>query len=68
MPATLEQIARYLNRSHLEYQIDTEESCIVSENGDEFPILIGLGENGRYLEIAVPQVMPIQHHIVGFES
>lgn len=63
MTATLEQIARYLDRSHLEYEIDFERSCIVSAHSFPFPILIDLKEDGRYLELAVPQVLQVQHHI-----
>ncbi|NER38666.1 MAG: hypothetical protein F6J93_32725 [Oscillatoria sp. SIO1A7] len=63
MTATLEQIARYLDRSDVEYQIDAENSCIVSAYSFPFPILIDLQEDGQYMELAVPQLLQVQDHI-----
>lgn len=67
MGATLQQIARYLDRSGWNYEIDEDESRILtgvySEHVEDFLIVIQLDEEGRFFKLFAPRVLEgVQEH------
>lgn len=67
MAATLEQIASYLDNRGWKYEIDEENSRIITgvyaDNIENFLIVIQLDEDGEFFKLFAPQVLSgIQDH------
>ncbi|MGK7902778.1 MAG: hypothetical protein AB4352_15480 [Hormoscilla sp.] len=69
MSTTIQQIARYLDNRHWNYELldDSNDSRIITgvkaENVDQFLILIHLTEEGEYLELTAPDLLQAKNHI-----
>ena len=67
MSTTIQQIARYLDNRHWNYELFDSDSRIITgvkaENVDQFLILIHLTEEGEYLELTAPDLLQAKHHI-----
>lgn len=67
MATTLNQIAGYLDNRDSKYDFQPENSRIITgvnaDNVDPFAIVITLTEEGKYLELAAPQLLQVQNHL-----
>lgn len=65
MGATLQQIARYLDAKGWQYELDEENSRIITgvyaENVEDFLIVIQLDEDGEFFKLFAPQVLSGVH-------
>ncbi len=67
MPATLTQIAQYLDHRGWKYHRDDANDRIVTgvqaDHVDQFVIVIQLQESGEYLSLAAPQLLMVKDHV-----
>ncbi|MGA0200041.1 MAG: hypothetical protein ACO3NK_13175 [Prochlorotrichaceae cyanobacterium] len=67
MATTLETIATYLDRRGWRYQLEPEQSRIVTgvqaENIDTLQIVIRLREDGEYLDLFSPNLLNVKDHV-----
>jgi hypothetical protein len=67
MGATLQQIAKYLDKLGWEYNLDTESERIITgvqgDNVEDFLIVVQLDEDGDFFRLFAPQVLAgVQDH------